>query len=228
MRNALSVVADAVRIAPSLWMLTTGTGRGDLYRLATLQLQATPYPFSEFCLILSLFCTFSPEYKLFGEQCYWFADVIICAMQRRSSSASMIEDKLYRRAGKYGSLSIPRSSITRVKLIDTFEVVASFKDLDVGPVKGNGWRSRGDTIELLVHLMSSNMAESPSESPSVATEIQRRAIGALALITVFQGQSTLSLSLQCSASTPFVTGPRVRGNSALCFCASCQYLTISG
>jgi putative lipoic acid-binding regulatory protein len=196
--SSIAVVADAVRIARNLLMLTSGLGRGDSDRIATLQLQATPYPFSEFCLILSMFCVFSPEYKLMGEQCYWFADVILRAVQKRRPGAGFVKGKNFHMAGKYGSISVPLSIATREKLIDTFETLASLNGL--GPWDHDGmetwWHSSVHVLDFLLLLMSSPVDENIAEPFSVTTEVRRRATGALARITTSSpsNQNTAYLS----------------------------------
>jgi hypothetical protein len=180
----MATVADALRIARSHLMLTTGMRRGDSYRIATLSLKSSPYPLSEFCVLLSMFCIFSPEYKLMGEQCYWFADVVLRAVRKRSPSSEFIKEKDFHMAGKYGSVVVPQSSVTRAKIVGTFEVIAAFSG--IGGAEGphmDWWHSKGDTIDLLLLLVAPDQQDDRGTLFSVTEDVRRRAIGALALIT---------------------------------------------
>jgi putative lipoic acid-binding regulatory protein len=183
--SSIAVVSDSVKVAKDLAMLTTGMARGDSDRIATFSLKTSPYPFREFCLLLALFSPFSPDYKLMGEQCYWFVDVIIRAVQKRSASAIIQREPKFHRAGKYGSVTVPKSSVVCANLVQTFEVLAAFTSLDNhAPTNDDWWLAKTDTIESLALLISSEPNAAKEEHlSSVTIEVQRRAAGALALIT---------------------------------------------
>jgi hypothetical protein len=181
--SSIAVRNDTVRVAKSLDMLTTGMYRGESYPIATLRLSAAPYCFSEFCLILSMFCIFSPDYKLLGEQCYWFVDVIFQAVQRRSHRSSVTRGEFFRRAGTYASFSVPRSSAVSAKLVETFVVLAAFSGLQGSEYLEKWWQKRTSAIDFLVLLISGTPNERPEDVFSVTSEVRRRAIGGLAMIT---------------------------------------------
>jgi putative lipoic acid-binding regulatory protein len=157
--------------------------RGESYRIATLTLKTTPYPFGELCLILSMFCVFSPDYKLLGEQCYWFADVVFKAVHKRSPSAVITKENRYHMSGKYSSIRVPTSSVARSNLVETFEALATFESLKEGKDNEGWWQGKANTIEFLVLLISSGANETVSDPFSIASEVCRRAAGALAVIS---------------------------------------------
>jgi hypothetical protein len=69
---------ETAKIAASIQMLTSGMMRGKPYRVASLPVpKSTPLTLQDLCLILILFPTFSPDYKLREEQCYWFCNVVL-------------------------------------------------------------------------------------------------------------------------------------------------------
>jgi hypothetical protein len=189
--SSIAAVADAVRVARSTLMLTAGMDRGELYQIATLPLRLVSYPLSEFCLLLSMFCLFSPEYKLMAEQCYWFANVILKAVQQRCPTSTIIKEKNYDMAGKYGAISVPQSSSTRSSLIRVFEVLASFRGIHSKDLQLEWWASRTDTIDFLLHFLSSFPIRDWTETYPVTTEVQRRAADALVYV-VPRGQPTRS------------------------------------
>jgi hypothetical protein len=182
----MAFVADMVRIAKSLAMLTTGMERGPSFHIATLDLTNSPYALSEFSLVLSLFGVFSPDYKLLGEQCYWFVDVAIRAVRERSPTAVYTEGPQYSLAGTYGKIKIRQSAEVRTKLIQTFVALAAFDGLEKGADNVKWWNEKSHLIANTSHLLSPTPdadANASAELSAVATEIQRRATGALALIT---------------------------------------------
>jgi hypothetical protein len=176
--SSIAHVADAVHIAKSEDMLTTGMERGPVYHIATLDLKPTNHPLSEFCLILALFGVFSPDYKLLGEQCYWFVDVVLRALRQRLPEARYIEGPMYHLAGKYGKVKIRQSSEVRGRLLDTFEVLAEFDGFEKGAVASIvWWSSKGALIPIIVSLLSPIAAadgDNALELSIVASEIQRR------------------------------------------------------
>jgi hypothetical protein len=193
--SSVAVVSDTVRTANSLSKLTLEMNRGASYRIATLPLKSSPYPFSELCLLLSMFCIFSPDYKLLGEQCYWFVDVILQAVQKRSLAASVVREKKYHMAGKYRHMTVPRSSTARSKLVTTFEVLAAFSGL--AEEKEEWWQNKGDAIDFLVLLLLAKPNESLPEADPVTAEVRRRATGALAMISK---TSVLNQAILCEAN----------------------------
>jgi hypothetical protein len=174
--SSIAFVADAVRIAHSLAMLTTGMQRGLSYHIATLDLQATPYPLYEFCLILSLFGVFSPDYKLLGEQCYWFVDVVFKAIQRRTNS-TLIAGQYHHLAGKYGKVKIRQSDEVRTRLLETFEALAEFHGLAGVEDKQDSWAAKSHLIphiSLLLHPTANESDARTHQILAVSIELQYR------------------------------------------------------
>jgi hypothetical protein len=173
--SSVAFVADAVRIARSSEMLTLGMARGAFHHIATIDLTSTPYLLSEFCIVLSLFGVFSPDYKLLGEQCYWYVDVVCKSIQLRTRSV-LLPGASYHLAGKYGGVKIHQAEDVRARLLETFEVLAEFCGVEEGKKEADWWAQKVDVIPYISLLLS--------PSTDVDTELSHRSVGALALITL--------------------------------------------
>jgi putative lipoic acid-binding regulatory protein len=131
-----------------------------------------------------MFCIFSPEYKLMGEQCYWFADVILRAVQKRRPEAYVVKGEKFFMAGKYGSISVPLSASTRSELVETFETLASFEGITPTDESEDAWwHNRHHVFDFLVLLISSFPGKDSLEFLPVTAEVLHRAAGALVRIT---------------------------------------------
>jgi hypothetical protein len=167
-------------------MLTTGMNRGPSHHVGTLDLTSTPYPLSEFCLILSLVGIFSPEYKLLGEQCYWYADVVYKAIQMRTG-AGILPGPAYNLAGRYGPLKIWQSEDVRTRLLGTFEVLAEYQGIEKGKESSDWWSERGPLISDISFLLRPGAGPDGHLVERIyanTAELHRRSVGALALITM--------------------------------------------
>jgi hypothetical protein len=145
---------DTVRIAASIQMLTAGMNRGESYRVTSLTVPNTsPLHLRDLCLILNLFPTFSPDYKLREEQCYWFCNVALSMASVGCSGVSLKQEDGWGRAGKFGQFSVPISGPAQRTFVDTFTAVCQLGN------KANGvpiptLLSRNKAIVLLIKLLS--------------------------------------------------------------------------
>jgi hypothetical protein len=115
---------DMVRIFSSSDRLTSGMDRGPSIPVLRLPfLSQTPFALRELCLILSFFPAFSPQYKLREEQCYWFCDVVVSTVCAACEGALIVKEKGFKRAGKFGKLSVQLSAPTRKLFIDAYSIV---------------------------------------------------------------------------------------------------------
>jgi hypothetical protein len=64
----------------------------EFYRVASLRIaQPAQLTLGELCLVLNLFPTFPPEYKLNGEQCYWFCNIVLAAIRAGCGNIPLVE-----------------------------------------------------------------------------------------------------------------------------------------
>jgi hypothetical protein len=134
---------------------------------------------------LSLFGIFSPDYKLLGEQCYWFVDVVFKATQRRTGSV-LIPGPFHHLAGKYGKVKIRQSDEVKARLLDTFEILAEFRGIADGEGKQEWWTAKSHHVPYISLLLHPSLNESDAGTHqilAVSLELQYRSAGALALIT---------------------------------------------
>lgn len=115
---------DMVRVSSSKDQLTLGMGRGPSIPVVTLPFSSgTTFALRELCLILSFFPTFSPEYKLKEEQCYWFCDVVLSTVRASCKDIPIVKEKGFNRAGKFGGFSVQNSATTRKLFVDAYSIV---------------------------------------------------------------------------------------------------------
>lgn len=115
---------DTVRIASSIQMLTSGMLRGRFYPIASIAIpETTPLTLQDLCLILNMFPTFSLDYKLREEQCYWFCDVVFSLASAGCDVAAVVREEGWARAGRFGSIAVRLSEHSRQFYVDTYTIL---------------------------------------------------------------------------------------------------------
>jgi hypothetical protein len=189
-QTSLSILPalDTVRISLSWEKLTLGMGHGPIIPVVTLPFSPkTLFSLQELSVILSFFPTFSPQYKLKEEQCYWFCNVVLSTVHAVCEGVSIVEEKGFKQAGKFHKFSVQISTRMHKRFVNAYSIIwilGQSPQVDTLPSVS----LTRETMDILVSTLSVESSETRARA-SCLSIIMAKAGTATKLISIIPSAS---------------------------------------